>query len=173
MNRSCKHHSKMFKTIFLLLTASTALITSIFAKQPLSFEALYNYYFPKNSPHLTGDYRRGFDAMLSAPPKAGEDRHHFYYAFHGDRKAFRFFVHHADRSGSGEFALTWIKESLVLLLHLGDARFAALLGQQDTETRRIVGAAIEQQVDWRIHRFPKTRALYSNQYIPPPRPPKP
>jgi hypothetical protein len=132
-----------------------------------SFEALYDYYFPKSSPYLAGDYRRGFDAMLSVAPKAGEDRHRFYNAFHGDAAAFHFFVHHPDRRGAGEFALTWIKESLVLLLRLGDVRFAALLRQEDSATREIVGAAIEQQIDWTVHDFPTTRRLYTYRYISP------
>jgi hypothetical protein len=159
--------SKIGKMTFLFLLALLVSTSAAPATSHASFEALYDYYFPKTSPYLPGDYRRGLDSLLSAVPKAGEDRHHFYDAFHGDATAFNRFVHHPDRRGVGEFTLTWIKESLVLLLKLGDTRFAALLRQQDPATREIVGAAIEQQIDWTVHDFPRTRRLYSYRYISP------
>src|SRR2546423_2260173 len=130
------------------------------------FQKLYDHYFPQNDKYQNGFYRRGFDATIfGPPPKSDEDRHKFYYAFRGDARAFHFFVHHPDRDGNGEFTLTWIKESLVLLLRLGDAPFSNLLAREDRTTREVVGAAIEQQVDWTKHQFEKTRSLYSYRYI--------
>jgi hypothetical protein len=53
------------------------------------------------------------------------------------------------------------------LLRLGDDRFSQLLGREDAETRKIVGYAIDPQIDWKKHRFLKTRGLYSYRYVPP------
>jgi hypothetical protein len=131
------------------------------------FANLYDYYFPNNE-YQNGDYRRWFDsALLGSAPKPSIQRHPIFNAFRGDPAAFRAFVRHPDRSGEGEFRLTWSKECLVLLLGLGDDRFSTLLGKEDKETREAVGVALDVQVNWSKHMFPKTRALYSYRYIRP------
>jgi len=135
---------------------------------PESFRELYDHYFPKNDQYQNGEYRNWFDATLSAPPpQSNKDRHQFYRAFYGNLEAFHVFANHSDRKGEGEFTLTWNKECLVLLLKLGDEGFANLLARENKATRELVGAAIEQQVDWTKHDFPKTRSLYSYRYISP------
>lgn len=142
-----------------------AVVSVGFAAQP-QFQRLYDHYFPKNDKYRNGEYRESFDATLfGPPPKHGEDRHGFYYAFHGSPSAFHAFVNHPDQRAGGEFGLTWVKECLLLLLRLGDDQFSKLLAHEDRKTRETVGAAIEQQVDWTKHGFPKTRALYSYRYI--------
>jgi hypothetical protein len=139
------------------------------------FTELYDYYFPKNDKDKVASfYRQSFDKTLfGAPPKPGTERHPaLYLAFHGDSAAFHKFVHSRDRDGAGEFSETWAAECLLLLLRLGDNRFAQLLSQEDKATREIVGGMIDAQVNWKKHSFPKTRALYSYRYVPPLRPPK-
>jgi hypothetical protein len=137
------------------------------------FAKLYDFYFPRDKKDLEASfYRRGFDETLfGPPPKPGQERRHvwLYFAFHNDPSAFHKFVHNADRDGAGEFSETWIVECLVLLLRLGDDRFAKLLAREDAVTRETVGAAIEIQVNWKKHSFPKTRGLYSYRYVSPSR----
>jgi len=140
-----------------LLTAAT----------PPEFQKLYDYYFPKRGEYLNTFYRRNFDMTLfGAAPKPREERHPVYFAFRGNAEAFHAFVNHRDREGAGEFGETWTYECLLLLLRLGDDRFAELLAKEDRKTREVVGMAIDSQVDWTKHQFPKTRALYSYRWIP-------
>jgi hypothetical protein len=139
------------------------------------FRKLYDYYFPRNNKDLEASfYRRGFDETLfGSPPKPGTERHPaFYFAFHNDPSAFHKFVHNKDRGRAGEFSETWAAECLLLLLRLGDDRFAQLLSQEDKATREIVGGMIDVQVNWEKHRFPRTRACYSYRHVPPSRSPK-
>lgn len=133
------------------------------------FGRLYDYYFLKDGKYVNSDYRRWFDERLfGPPPKPAKERHpEFYYAFHGDAAAFHKFVHGPDRDAEGEFAETWVYECVVLLLKLGDHKFAELLAKEDSATRETVGGAIDSQINWSKHQFPKTRALYSYRYVPP------
>lgn len=143
-------------------------VADVSAESAHRFRKLYDHYFPKNSEYQNTGYRRWFDTTLfGPPPKPGEDSHSAYYALRGNAEAFRAFAHHPDRDAQGEFALTWTKECLILLLHLGDDRFSELLAREDRETRELVGSMIDIQVDWTKHRFPKTRRLYSYRYISP------
>lgn len=133
------------------------------------FAKLYDYYFPKGGRYINSDYRRSFDETLFGPPPKSQDERHpeFYYGFHGDAAAFHQFVHNSDRDGEGEFSETWVYECVVLLLKLGDDKFAKLLAKEDSATRETVGGAIDSQIDWSKHQFPKTRALYSYRYVKP------
>lgn len=134
------------------------------------FTELYDYYFPKNNrDKVASFYRQSFDKTLfGSPPKPGTERlPALYFAFHGDSSAFHKFVHSKDRGGAGEFSETWAVEALLLLLRLGDDRFAQLLSQEDSTTREIVGGVIDAQVNWKKHRFPKTRACYSYRHVSP------
>lgn len=130
------------------------------------FSELYNYYFPKHSGGLRTFYRKSFDRILSAKPPTRQTERHpaFYHAFYDDAGAFHKFVHDSDRDAEGEFSETWTYECVVLLLKLGDHRFSELLAKEDSKTREIVGEAIESQIDWEKHHFPKTRMLYSYRY---------
>lgn len=133
------------------------------------FAKLYDFYFPPNKKDLAASFqRRGFDETLfGPPPKRGQERRHawLYFAFHNDPSAFHKFVHNKDRDRAGEFSTTWAAETLLLLLRLGDDRFAQLLSKEDRTTREIVGGAIDVQVNWKKHRFPKTRACYSYRQV--------
>jgi hypothetical protein len=133
------------------------------------FGKLYDYYFPKEGKYVNSDYRRWFDKTLSGPPPTRQTERHpeFYFAFHGDSGAFHKFVNDPDRDAEGEFAETWMYECVVLLLKLGDEKFAELLAKEDSPTREAVGVAIDSQINWSKHQFPKTRALYSYRYVPP------
>ena len=133
------------------------------------FAKLYDFYFPPNKKDLAASFhRRGFDETLfGPPPKRGQERRHawLYFAFHNDLSAFHKFVHNKDRDRAGEFSTTWAAETLLLLLRLGDDRFAQLLSKEDRTTREIVDGVIDAQVDWKKHRFPKTRACYSYRHV--------
>ena len=54
----------------------------------------------------------------------------------------------------------------MLLLWYGDDGFSQLLASEDRHTREAAGIAIDQQIDWDEHQFPKTRGLYSFRYVP-------
>jgi hypothetical protein len=111
------------------------------------FDLLYNYYFPRHSEYVTTRYRGCYDRLLFAPPQAaGSGRpadHKLYFGFHGDVTALNQFVHDPDRSGEGEFGESWVYDCVVLLLRLGDDRFAELLRSEDRDTREAVGVAID------------------------------
>ena len=89
-----------------------------------------------------------------------------YYAVRGDPSAVHAFFNHRDRDSDGSFGESWDQECFLLLIRLGDKRFAELLSIEDSRTREFVGKAIDPQVDWTNHPFPKTRALYSYRYVP-------
>ena len=83
-----------------------------------------------------------------------------YDAFYGDQSAFHRFLHLPDREGEGYSS--WNYECLLLLLlRLSDDQFATLLAREDRRTRETVGMAIDSQIHWDKHPFPKTRVLYS------------
>lgn len=132
------------------------------------FQTLYDYYFPIHSDYVQSVYRGSFDRTLFGPPPA-EGRASrmglLYFAFHGDISGFHDFVHHPDRDG-GHSSEEWIYECVVLLLRLGDDRFSQLLALEDRSTREKVGVAIDTQIDFKKHHFPKTRALYHFRWGP-------
>jgi hypothetical protein len=132
------------------------------------FSRLFDHYFPKRTEYVQSIYRRGYDrSMFGDPPsKLASTRHTYLYrAFHGDATAFHSFVHHPDRDVAGEDGESWHYGCLLLLIRLGDDRFSELLAGENAATRKSVGYAIDPQVDWTIHQFPKTRALYSYRYV--------
>jgi hypothetical protein len=136
------------------------------------FERLYDYYFPAHTEYLQSEYRKMFDSTLFGPPLSAEYRprsRKLYYAFRGDAKAFHAFLHDSDRDAAGEFSESWYFESLLLLLKLGDDRFAELLAHEDAKTREMVGASVDSHIDWTKHHFPKTRSLYAYRYVRPPK----
>lgn len=131
------------------------------------FEKLYDYYFPKGGEYLNSTYRRSFDETLSAPspsPSWSRRERQHYYAFHGNTAAFHQFLRNPDAGEQGEPGENWIQECVLLLLKLGDDRFSELVAKEDPQTRKAVGYAIDPQIDWNKHQFPKTRALYSYRY---------
>ena len=133
------------------------------------FQNLYDYYFPVRSEYVQSVYRSSFDRTLfGAPPVEGRSSRMglLYLAFHGDVAAFHDFLHHPDRDRAGEFGESWVYECVVLLLRLGDERFSQLLAREDAVTRQAVGAAIDTQIDFTKHQFPKTRALYHFRWGP-------
>ena len=124
------------------------------------FRKLYRYYFSQ-------EQRQIYDKILfnSVPPSQyGPEARKHYLAFHGDSSAFHEFVHDRNRNASGEGGLVWVHDCVILLLRFGDDRFAQLLAREDRATREIVGWAIDSQINWNKHHFPKTRALYSYRY---------
>jgi hypothetical protein len=134
------------------------------------FKHLYSYYFPKQSQDVRSVYRRYFDKLLfgAPPPKSEVTRaSQVYYAARGEAAAFHAFVHNRDWGVEGAPGEECVYESVLLLLCLGDDRFSQLLAREDAKTRKKIGYAIDPQVDWDKHAFPKTRALYSYRYVPP------
>jgi hypothetical protein len=155
------------KRLSAITSIALVLQVNVASAAPSEFQKLYDYYF-RNDEYQNGGYRRWFDKTLfGSPPKPGEERHPLYHAFRGEPAAFHALVNHPDRGEQGEFALTWNKECLLLLLRLGDDGFSALLTRESQPTREAVGSSIDCQVDWTKHQFPKTRSLYSYRYISP------
>jgi hypothetical protein len=133
------------------------------------FDRLYNHYFPKRTEYVQGIYRSAYDRFVfraSAPPaRFDSDRiNHLFYAVRGDADAAHRFFHHRDRDTAGEPSESWSYDCVLLLIRLGDEPFSKLLAREDRQTRKAIGYAIDPQIDWSIHRFPKTRALYSYRY---------
>ena len=132
------------------------------------FSGLYDHYFPKHTEYVQGIYRRAYDRWMfgDPPPKLDSTRYTYVYrAFHGDADAFHSFLHHPDRDVAGEPGESWHYDCLLLLIRFGDDRFSELLAREDTKTQKSVGYSIDPQVDWTIHQFPKTRAMYSYRYV--------
>ena len=150
--------------------AIIALLFAVYADaSQSSFNDLYSDYFPKESPGVRGTYRRYFDKLLTgALPEPDTKRaRQVYYALRGDHAAFHAFLHNPDWTVKGAPSEECVYESVLLLLRLGDGRFSQLLAREDAETRKKVGYAIDPQIDWKKHHFPKTRALYSYRYVRP------
>jgi hypothetical protein len=134
------------------------------------FTHLYNYYFPKQSQDVRAVYRRYFDKLLFGPPPPKSEAtraSQVYYAARGEAAAFHSFLHNPDWGVEGAPGEECVYESVLLLLRLGDDRFSQLLAREDAKTRKKVGYAIDPQLDWDKHAFPKTRALYSYRYVRP------
>ena len=132
------------------------------------FSGLYDHYFPMRSEYVQGIYRRGYDrwTLGEPPPRLDSTRYNYLYrAFHGDADAFHSFLHHPDRNAAGEPGESWHYDCLLLLIRLGDERFSELLSREGTAIHNSVGYTIDPQVDWTIHQFPKTRAMYSYRYV--------
>lgn len=150
------------------LVSSIALLFATSCVTRSEFDRLYDHYFPKRSDYVQSVYRKSFDKTLFglAPSEGMSSRITLLYrAFHGDASAFHSFVHHPDRD-AGHFGEEWVYECVVLLLRLGDDRFSQLLAQEDRTTREKVGVAIDTQIDFKKHHFPKTRALYHFRWGP-------
>ncbi|HEY5895328.1 MAG TPA: hypothetical protein VIT91_19070 [Chthoniobacterales bacterium] len=133
------------------------------AASPTRFQTLYDYYFPKSSNYVTSGYRKWFDQTVfnsEARHDLARNERMLYGAMRGDSAAFHAFLHSSYRRAGGEFGETWNYECVLLLLVLDDERFASLLAQEDQNTRALVGAALNSQIDWRKHPFPKTRKIY-------------
>jgi hypothetical protein len=134
------------------------------------FADLYNYYFPKESQDVRAGYRLYFDKLLFGPPPPASDTKRatqVYYALRGDAAAFHAFLHNPDWAVKGAQGEECVYESILLLLRLGDDAFSRLLSSEDAKTRKQVGYAIDPQIHWDKHQFPKTRALYSYRYVRP------
>lgn len=156
------------KRTFQILLGCSLLLLCASCATPTGFGRLYDHYFPKHSEYLDGDYRRAYDRWMfgNPPPKLDSTRYTYLYrAFHGDDAAFHSFLHHPDRDAAGEPGESWHYDCLLLLIRLGDERFSELLARENASTRQAVGYAIDPQVDWTIHQFPKTRALYSYRHV--------
>jgi hypothetical protein len=154
-------------TASVLRIVAVALTTTLCdASDHTPFNPLYDYYFPKEGRGVMSSvYRKAFDKLLftTVKPVDSSDRQ-FYDAFYGDPRAFDRFIHSGRRAIAGAQGEEWVYECVLLLLQLGDQRFAALLGREDVQTREAVGAAIDPHIDWTKHRFDRTRALYSYRY---------
>lgn len=134
------------------------------------FTELYNYYFPKESRDVRAGYRLYFDKLLFGPPPSASEAKRstqVYYALRGDAAAFHAFLHNPDWAVEGAQGEECVYESILLLLRLGDDRFSRVLASEDAKTRKQVGYAIDPQIHWDKHQFPKTRALYSYRYVRP------
>lgn len=132
------------------------------------FDRLYDHYFPKRSDYVDSVYRKSFDKTLFGPaPTEGMSPRMtlLYRAFHGDGSAFHSFVRHPDRD-AGHAGEEWASECVLLLVKLGDNRFAQLLAQEDRDTREMVGQAIDPRMNFKKHGFSKTRALYHFRWGP-------
>src|SRR6266516_952811 len=107
--------------------------------------------------------------MLYGPPLSAKYRpadRQLYSALHGNIGSFHAFLNNEERQGEGHFAEEWDYKCVLLLLWYGDDRFSQLLAQEDAQTREAVGIAIDQQIDWDEHQFPKTRVLYKFRDVP-------
>ena len=153
--------------IRILLFRSLAIVTAALVMTGCAskseFDRLYNYYYPKRGKSVRSAFRKSFDEELfkKRPPRRESDRgRQLYYAFRGDPPAFHAFMHNPDRDEDTYSRDEWMSECLLLLLRLGDDRFAELLAVEDAAAREAAGVAIESQIDWEKHQFPKTRELY-------------
>ncbi|MFA7345430.1 MAG: hypothetical protein WC003_14100 [Terrimicrobiaceae bacterium] len=137
-------------------------LTNSSTNRSVRFQALYNYYFPKNTESVTSLYRKWFDEIVFSPDVPADVSKNdmlFRQAMHGDATAFHAFVHSYHRSASGEFGETWSAQCVLLLLMLDDERFARFLVVEDGKTNGYVRNALRPIIDWKTHRFPKTQAI--------------
>jgi|SRR5581483_641353 len=159
-------------TITAVICFAWPLVQSLAGAESVSanFNRLYDYYFPEKSRDVRAGYRHYFDELLfGPPPKASATKRatQLYYALRGDAVAFHAFLHNPDWQIAGAPGEECTYESVLLLLRLGDGRFSQLLAREGAKTRNKVGYAIDPQIDWDKHKFPKTRALYSYRYVRP------
>ena len=131
---------------------------------PGRFQEVYDYYFPLKPGSLEGGYREWFDRTVFNPDGRNglrkSDRALF-EAVRGDALAFHTFMHSDSRDEDGEFEETWNAECLLLLLCLGDQRFADLLAHEDRKTKAIVADALVSISVKNRYTFPKTVAVIS------------
>jgi hypothetical protein len=161
MKRGRMHFAASITMLFLLVSATAA---------QGDFNHLYDYYFPAQDGGVRSGYRRYFDKLLFGPPPPESKTKRatqVYYGLRGDDRAFHAFLHNPDWTIEGAPGEECVYESVLLLLRLGDDRFSQLLRREDAKTRKKVGYAIDPQIDWNKHHFPKTRALYSYRYTRP------
>jgi hypothetical protein len=138
------------------------------AKQSTRFQVLSDDYFPKGSEYVEGRYRKWFDKTIFNPhgrAKLAKTERMLYDAVRGDSAAFHAFVRSENRSGPGEFSMTWHYDCALLLLVLGDERFATLLEKEDRKTKAIVGATLNGFIDWKKHPFPNTYNIWMKNRI--------
>jgi hypothetical protein len=155
------HFAAGVTTLLLLLSATG---------NQINFDHLYDYYFPAHDGGVRSGYRRYFDKLLFGPPPPESKTKRatqVYYALRGGDTAFHAFLHNPDWAVEGAPGEECVYESVLLLLRLGDDRFSQLLAREDARTRNKVGYAIDPQIDWKKHDFPKTRALYSYRHTRP------
>jgi hypothetical protein len=164
---------QVFSTKVITRHFTGAIITLFFAYASASesnFNKLYDYYFPKESRDVRAGYRLYFDKLLFGPPPPTSETKRatqVYYALRGDAVAFHAFLHNPDWAVEGAQGEECVYESILLLLRLGDDGFSRLLAREDVKTRKQIGFAIDPQIHWDKHQFPKTRALYSYRYVRP------
>jgi hypothetical protein len=139
------------KTAALVILIVGILACSARASQP----SLYEKYI--------GQLLRQYDALLvdrEAYTRGRSYHRQLIDAVHGDRAAAHQLFHSEYRDEPGEFGETWGTHCFVLLLKLGDHRFASLLAAEDRRTRELVGADIGAWIHRFAHDFPETRAVY-------------
>lgn len=162
--------SMNFGRVYFVATITTLLLLFSATAGQSDLNALYDYYFPKASQDVRATYRRYFDKLLFGhPPQESKTKRatQVYYALRGDAAAFHAFLQNPDWAVEGAPGEECVYESVLLLLRLGDDRFSKLLAQEDAKTRNKVGYAIDPQIHWDKHPFPKTRSLYSYRYTRP------
>ena len=117
-----------------------------------------------------GENRGYYDSLLvdRAAYTQGRSYHHqLVDAIRGDRAAAHQLFHNEHREEAGEYGETWVLHCYVLLLKLGDRRFASLLAAEDGRTREFVGGTIEGFIYRFVDEFPMTRSLYKTRWQPP------
>ena len=172
MNAKSVNPASLMKAVTVHIVASVIALSMVVCGDASAgdFNNLYDYYFPKESQDVRAGYRLYFDKLLfGPPPPASETKRvaQVYYALRGDAAAFHAFLHNPDWAVEGAQGEECVYESILLLLRLGDEGFSRLLAREDAKTRKQVGYAIDPQIHWDKHQFPKTRALYSYRYVRP------
>lgn len=129
---------------------------------PDSFSRLYDFYFPKKSPYVTGGYRQWFDQVIFStdpPDNISDNERKMRSAVQREPGGFHAFVTSPYREYDGEFGETWFYQCQLLLLVLGDEEFARLLSKEDSETQRFVSRGLIDNIKWHKHPFPKTHEI--------------
>jgi hypothetical protein len=115
-----------------------------------------------------GQMLRYYDALLvdrEAYARGRSYHRQLVDAVNGDQAAAHQLFHSEYRNQPGEFGETWGSHCFVLLLKLGDHRFASLLAAEDKKTRELVGAEIDAWIHRFAHDFPETRAVYRTRHM--------
>jgi hypothetical protein len=117
-----------------------------------------------------GQHRGYYDSLLvdRAAYTQGRSYHHqLVDAIRDDTTAAHQLFHNEHREDGGEYGETWALHCYVLLLKLGDRRFASLLAADDEHTQEIVGGTIDGLIYGFADEFPMTRSLYKTRWQPP------
>ena len=151
------------KTFHLSSFLVFAVLVSACTQPPVSQKSDYDRIFPKRGNLLDSQYRKWFDEILAQPSISHlrENDQLFVRAMRGDNAALQRFFQSPDRGLNGEFGETWYWEVVALLVHLGDARFAEVLAEQDRATKAEVAipVAIALRAIGRRDAFPATRQI--------------